>query len=131
MRTKVVLGIAAVCIAALGFVAGIATERNWRSLFAVAPPKLLEPKDKAVLSAKVHEFTWSAVPNAEKYYLYLAHSSLPDRPAISQELDVPMYPLATQSLAIDKAWTWKAKVQVNGRWSDWSEIRMFDVLQDK
>jgi hypothetical protein len=137
MRTKLILGLAAVCIGVGAFVAGVLVERNYPAMLGSAStsPKLLSPVDGAVLKNNVPdmwEFSWSKVPKAERYHIYIAHSTLIDSPAVSQEMDVPVYRMPNPHLMrssgpLRQGWTWKVKALVGGEWSKWSDVRTFDV----
>jgi hypothetical protein len=137
MRKLLILGIVLVGVAGGAFVAGIFVERNFPSIFVAAPntPTLLSPPEGVVLKTDVPdmwEFSWSKVPHADRYYVYIAHSSLMNNPVVSQEVEVPSYRLPNPHLMNNtgptvKAWTWKIKAQVGGEWSKWSEVRTFDI----
>jgi hypothetical protein len=148
MRTKLIFGLVAVCIAAGAFVAGMLFERNFPSVFASSSntPTLLSPAEGAVLKTDVPEmweFSWSKVPKAEKYHVYICHSGSLNFPFANTEVEVPFYRLNSHANNFNprrtgftdgpliKGWTWKIKAQVGGEWSKWSEVRTFDTIEAK
>ena len=133
MRTKLILGIAVLCIVGAAFLAGMWVGHSFIPPFSTAlnSPDLLEPVQGAVLKRDGQQaFSWSKVPQAEKYHIYIAHSGNMDRPIVDQEMEVNVFQMSPQWFSVSTGWTWKVKAQVDGEWSKWSEVRSFDVEPD-
>jgi hypothetical protein len=80
-------------------------------------------------SGFVWEFSWSEVPGAAAYQLYVMGRNA-RVPLINKEVNSLNYRHVTKGYVGDvhlKDWTWKLRSQVNGQWSEWSEVRKFDV----
>jgi hypothetical protein len=134
MRKKLILGLAAIVIAGGTFVSGVLVERYCPGMFGLFSnvPNLVGPADRAGLKdddPEMWEFSWSKVPRAERYYIYIAHSTLIDHPVVSQEVDVTFFrtQFRPSSVELRKGWTWKVRAMVGSEWSNWSEVRTFDV----
>lgn len=129
MRKFLLFGLAGICIAAVAFIAGVFAERSVFPLLATDhPPTLLTPSQGEVLKRDItQEFRWTEVPGAEKYHVYVAHSTNKDRPAVSQEMEVTFLLLDTNVFTVDRGWTWKVKAEVDGQWSNWSQVGTFDI----
>jgi len=107
-------------------------------LCRAVPPKLLSPAVGATLdnnsqnrprSGFVWEFSWSEVPGAAAYHLYVMGRNA-RVPLINKEVNSLSYRHVSKGYVGDvhlKDWTWKLRSQVNGQWSEWSEVREFDV----
>jgi hypothetical protein len=135
MRRKLIFGLAAIIIAGTTFASGVLVERYYPDMFGLFSnvPNLVGPADGVVVKGDVPElweFSWSKVPRAELYYIYIAHSTLIDHPVVSQEVDVTFFrtQFRPSSVEVCKGWTWKVRAMVGGEWSNWSEVRTFDVM---
>jgi hypothetical protein len=134
MRAKLLFGLFLIVLLVAAFVGGLCVEHQFSPLSAIGlqPPKLLGPDDGAVLKADspdMWKFTWSAVPNAEKYEIYIFHQGL-NSSLVDSQVETPVFRLMNPHLMpsqLAKGWNWRVRVHVNGRWSKWSEVRTFDV----
>lgn len=101
-------------------------------------PTLVAPTANAILDNgrtdrqdnQVWDFDWEDCPGATQYELYVIHSGA-DIPAIDYfTTDSSYQHLAERGYVIEPNrfdWMWKVRSQVNGQWSDWSEIQIFEV----
>jgi hypothetical protein len=148
MTKAILLAFAAVVGAVLAFVAGMLFERNFPSVFTSASntPELLSPAEGAVLKTDAPDmwkFSWSKIPKAEKYHVFIGHSASLQFPLVNEVVEVPFYRLGSHWNNFNprrtgftdgpllKGWTWKIKAQVGGEWSKWSEVRTFDTIEGK
>ena len=137
MRTKLILGLFVVVLVIAAFAGGMGVEHQFSPLSALGlqPPTLLGPDDGGVLSADAPDlwkFTWSTVPKAEKYEIFIFHESM-NRSLVAAEVETAVFRLMNPHLMPSsgqqaKGWNWRVRVQVGGRWSKWSEVRSFDVV---
>ena len=99
---------------------------------------LISPEEGAVLDNGrydrrddiVWDFDWLDVTGATKYHLYVKHTgSL--YPVIDREIYKSSYhEVGEGSYIIDRNrfnWKWKVRAFIDDMWSDWSEVRSFDV----
>lgn len=79
----------------------------------------------------IWDFDWSDCPGATKYNLYVQHEGsvgpVIDHPAVvaSSYHYVGPGSYIIESNRFD--WYWKVRSYASGKWSDWSEVRTFDV----
>ncbi len=75
-------------------------------------------------------FDWSDVPGATRYNIHVIAGTA-TIPMIDAETEESAYVhLGLSSYIIDRnrtGWTWKVRAMVDGEWSEWSEVREFDV----
>jgi hypothetical protein len=138
MRRKAIFGLAAFAIAGVAFVAYVLVERHFPWLLASEPnpPALVGPADGAVLpnghgtpaAPFAWEFTWSEVPRAERYEVVVDNAFNPQA-GTKAEVDEPRYRATFSVISFDRleGWSWKVRVRVRGRWSQWSETRAFSL----
>jgi hypothetical protein len=99
---------------------------------------LISPEEGAVLDNGrydrqddiVWDFDWSDVPGATKYHLYVKHTgSL--YPVINREVYGSSYHHLSEGSYIINSnrfnWKWKVRAFIDDMWSEWSEVRSFDV----
>lgn len=102
-------------------------------------PTLISPQNGAVLDNGCSNrrdrifwtFDWSDVPGATAYRLYVigknARNPVID---ISNLAESQAQHISRGSYIVERnrfGWRWKVRARVNGKWSRWSEERMFDV----
>jgi hypothetical protein len=139
MRRKVIFALTAFAIVAAAFVAYLVVDRYFPWLFAPEPdpPALLGPAEGAVL-AKGHgtpaapfawEFTWAEVPRAERYEVVVDNAIDPPPHKTAKEVEAPRHRVETSVIYFKRleGWSWKVRVRVRGRWSQWSESRAFTL----
>jgi hypothetical protein len=136
MRRKAIFGLAALAIAGVALVAYLLVDRYYPWLFTSDPypPVLVAPADGAVLPNGhgtpampfAWEFTWSGVPRCERYEVVVDNAA---KPELGKKVEVsePRFSATFSAISFDKldGWSWKVRVQVRGRWSQWSESRAF------
>ena len=102
-------------------------------------PVLLSPEEGAEMDNgrtdrqddKVWDFDWTDVEGATRYHLYVKHegAAFPviDRQGLtaSQYNDISTGSYISNTNRLD--WRWKVRAYTSDGWSDWSEIRSFDV----
>jgi hypothetical protein len=105
----------------------------------VSVPDLISPEEGATMDNGrtdrnddiIWDFDWSDCIGATQYHLYVMHtgSSLPviDDTEISGSSYHYVNPGAYITDTNRFNWTWKVRTKVDGQWSEWSEIRTFDV----
>ncbi len=102
-----------------------------------AVPNLIAPSDDAILDngradrfdVKRWEFEWTPVPTADKYRLKVQRRS-GKFPSVNKVVtDTKFVDESTNYITArnQQDWTWKVQARVNGKWSDWSKERTFDV----
>jgi hypothetical protein len=76
-------------------------------------------------------FIWSKIPNATSYHLYVIGKNSPNPVINKSNLTSPEYiDKSFQSYIANRyrrGWKWKVRAKINGKWSNWSEERVFDV----
>jgi hypothetical protein len=138
MRRKVIFALASLAVLATAFIAYLLVDHYFPSLFAREPdpPALVGPADGAVL-ANGHgtpaapfawEFTWAEVPRAERYEIFVDNAVDP-LPQKTTEVEAPRHRAEWSVIYLKRleGWSWKVRVKVRGRWSQWSETRAFTV----
>jgi hypothetical protein len=100
------------------------------------PPALVGPAEGAVLANGhgtpaapfVWEFSWAEVPRAERYEIFVDNAVDP-LPKKTTEVEVPKHRAEWSAFYVKRleGWSWKVRVRVRGRWSQWSETRAFTV----
>ena len=103
------------------------------------PPTLISPQNGTVLDngCKDHsdsiewDFDWSDVPGATKYHIYVILENAVN-PVIDAITTASSYHYSSLGAYIEDAhrfnWTWKVRAgNDSGEWSEWSEVRYFDV----
>lgn len=100
-------------------------------------PQLISPQEGETLDNGrtdgqdyiIWDFDWSDIYGAIKYNLYVKHTGS-QFPAIDREIDSSSFHREDSGYIIDRnrfGWKWKVRFYANGRWSDWSEERSFNV----
>ena len=84
-----------------------------------------------VLDKREWFFDWNDFPSAQKYHLFVIGPSVTN-PVIDNEyiFTSEFSSESTGGYIANKnrlGWTWKVRAMVNGVWTNWSEIRTFDV----
>jgi hypothetical protein len=137
MRRKGIFVFAAfAATAGAAFVGYLLVDRYFPWLFASEPdpPALIGPADGAVL-ANGHgtpaapfawEFTCAEVPRAERYEFFVDNAIDPP-PQKTKEGEAPRHRVEMSVIYFTRleGWSWKVRVRVRGRWSQWSESRTF------
>lgn len=96
-------------------------------------PRLISPLNGANMSnwhksGSVWDFDWSDVEDASEYQLYVKNdlSEYPIIDTISTNSFHQYVHTGTVS-SRNYGWTWKVRAKINSQWSEWSEIRNFQV----
>ena len=102
-------------------------------------PLLISPEEGAVLDNSrldgsddiVWDFDWSDCEGATQYHLYVIGPTAINPVIDHNNITSSSYQhIRHGSYIIERnryGWTWKVRVRVGGQWSEWSEIRTFDV----
>jgi hypothetical protein len=79
----------------------------------------------------VWEFAWRDCPVASKYHLYVKGPQATNPLIDDDTLTHATYVFRRSGYGIPhrKGWTWMVRAYADGRWSDWSEQRSFDVAR--
>ncbi len=78
---------------------------------------------------EIWDFDWEDVPGATKYELYVIGVNA-TFPAINDETTTSSYHSVDDGYITNQnrlGWKWKVRAYANGLWSEWSEVRSFDV----
>jgi predicted small lipoprotein YifL len=105
----------------------------------VLPPLLISPEEGAVLDNGrtdglddiVWDFNWSDCEGATEYHLYvIGPGAIYPIINVSNISSSSYQDIRYGSYIIERnryGWTWQVKARVAGQWTEWSEIRTFDV----
>lgn len=105
----------------------------------VCVPSLISPGADAVLDngrtdtldAVTWDFDWSDCPRATQYQLFVIHEGAQNPLINDSRITASSYHHERQGSYITNqnrfGWTWRVRAMVDGRWSDWSETRIFAV----
>src|SRR5262245_386248 len=99
---------------------------------------LVSPEPRAVLTQhrldgskvrSVWRFSWSTCPGATRYHLYVIGPGAlnPIVNIDTLKATVHEYWSTHYGITSRQGWSWKVRAHVDGRWSEWSETRSFDV----
>lgn len=102
-------------------------------------PSLISPEEGMILDngrldsedSIRWDFNWSNCPGATQYQLFVEHTGAL-YPVINTNIEYGSSYLHERNghYIIDKNrfdWNWKVRAWIDGKWGDWSVIRMFDV----
>ncbi|HRI79120.1 MAG TPA: hypothetical protein PLR06_06235 [Cyclobacteriaceae bacterium] len=103
----------------------------------VGMPKLLIPLADATMDNGCLDkldpiqwyFSWGKVQGADLYHLYVKNQNAL-YPVIDFQLSDIQYTSTTYGYIIQQNaqdWKWKVRCRINGKWSDWSSERTFQV----
>jgi hypothetical protein len=102
-------------------------------------PILFSPVNNAILDngtsdkkdSIIWDFSWSEVPGATQYQLYVIGNGQDLKPVINARIFSLFFHSERQRSYIGDqnrfGWTWKVRAEINGEWIEWSEVRKFDV----
>jgi hypothetical protein len=77
----------------------------------------------------VWDFDWNDIPGVNMYELYVIGANAL-YPVINTQISSSSYHSARTGYIASQncyGWTWKVRASAGGLWSDWSEVRLFDV----
>jgi hypothetical protein len=101
----------------------------------IPAPKLISPDNKAILDNgrtdrhgnTIWDFDWSDVLRTTQYQLWVScgtgYSPIIDRTTTSSSYHYEN----KSSLVPQENYSWKVRTMINGIWSEWSEIRTFEL----
>jgi hypothetical protein len=123
------------CVACITFAAIAGSLRAQAN--ETPPPELMTPEAGAVLengngdgsAQMVWEFTWSEVPGATAYQIYVIHKKARN-PMIHRNVESASYRHVGKGYVANhnlEGWTWKVRARIDGQWTPWSEVRDFQV----
>ncbi|VXD24230.1 hypothetical protein PL8927_80022 [Planktothrix serta PCC 8927] len=75
-------------------------------------------------------FSWSEIPNATAYHLYVMGTNALNPVINNSNLTSTDYISKSRAYIADQnrmGWKWKVRAMVNGEWGNWSQEQVFDV----
>jgi hypothetical protein len=97
------------------------------ALITPAPAQVLDNGCPACSDPVKWQFTWTEVPDASEYHLYVIAGTATSPLIDEKSVPFSTYSFETQGTTKVETWTWKVRAKAHGRWSEWSEVRAFEV----
>jgi WD40 repeat protein len=75
------------------------------------------------------DFDWDDVPGATNYHLFVKHPDALNPVLDNTTLKKSDYKHPILDVGLQMGWEWRVRAMVDGKWTDWSETRVFNAIK--